>query len=109
MDKYTNERVKSALEKMIKNLNEKFKIEKAMLFGSRAKDEWLMTSDVDILIVSDDFKEMPMQERMAKVMEFWNEDIDLEPLCYTNEEFSRKKAQIGIVSRAVKEGIKILG
>jgi len=40
--------------------------------------------------------------------EFWNHyPLDIEPLCYTPEEFEKKKKQIGIVSRAVKEGIEL--
>ena len=44
---------------------------------------------------------------MAKMYEFWNYSFDLEPLCYTIDEFEKKRKQIGIVSEAVKEGIAI--
>jgi hypothetical protein len=38
--------------------------------------------------------------------DFWQHwPIEIEPLCYTPEEFEVKKNQIGIVSEAIKEGI----
>ena len=39
--------------------------------------------------------------------EYWNEDLDLEVICYTPKEFEIKKNQIGIIRTAVKEGIEL--
>lgn len=44
---------------------------------------------------------------MGDIIYEWDGPVDLEPLCYTPEEFEKKKKQIGIVSEAVKEGIEI--
>jgi len=107
MDKYTNERVKKILRTYIKKVNKKFKLEKAILFGSRARGDYLLNSDVDMILVSKDFKKLKFKERMAEVLECWDEYIDIEPLCYTPEEFEKKKKQIGIVNQAIKEGILI--
>jgi len=38
--------------------------------------------------------------------DFWRHwPLEIEPLCYTCEEFETKKNQIGIVAEAVREGI----
>lgn len=45
-------------------------------------------------------------QRSALMYDFWQHwPIEIEPLCYTHEEFETKKNQIGIVSEAIKEGI----
>lgn len=46
---------------------------------------------------------------MAAIYEFWDEPYDIEPLCYTPEEFEEKMSEIGIVSKAVEEGVEIEG
>ena len=107
MDKYTNERVKNILNKYLKKINKKFKIEKAILFGSRARNDWLLNSDVDLILVSKDFENIEFRKRMAEVIGEWNEYIDLEVICYTPKEFEILKKRIGIVQQAVKEGIEI--
>lgn len=45
---------------------------------------------------------------MANVLEWWNEGVDLEPLCYTQAEFQRMKLIPGIVKMAADSGIDIL-
>jgi len=103
----TNKQVLKKLKILKRQLNNQFKIQKFMLFGSRARGDWLLKSDIDILIVSRDFKKLKFVERSAEVIDFWDNFIDLEPLCYTPEEFKRKSREIGIVRQAIKEGIEI--
>lgn len=104
MDKYPNERVKAALKVYLKKINKKFKLQKAILFGSRARDDYLLDSDVDLILVSPDFKQKGFRARMGEVLADWSEGIDLEALCYTPDEFDVMKKRIGIVRQAVKEG-----
>jgi len=103
----TNKEALTNLKKLKRKLNNQFKIQKFMLFGSRARGDWLLNSDVDIILVSNDFKKLKFKERCAEVIGYWNSPIDLEPLCYTLEEFKRKSKEIGIVKQAIKEGINI--
>lgn len=107
MVKYTNERVMKSLRKYLKNLKKRLKIDKSILFGSRARGDYFLDSDVDLIIVSPDFKDINFRERMADLLERWDEEINLEVIGYTPEEFERKKKQIGIVKTAIEEGIEI--
>lgn len=76
------------------------------MFGSRARGDHLRNSDYDVILVSTDFEGMFFTRRSALMYDFWNHwPIQIEPLCYTPEEFEAKKKQIGIVSQAVREGI----
>lgn len=107
MDNSKNRRIKRAIESYLKRLGKKFKIEKSILFGSRARGDYLDNSDVDLIVVSKDFLGINFRKRMAEAIEDWNQDLDLEVICYTPKEFEKKKKQIGIVKQAVKEGIEI--
>ena len=103
----TNKEVLTNLKKLKSRLNNQFKIQKFMLFGSRARDDWLLNSDVNIILISSDFKKLKFKERSAEVIGHWDGPIDLEPLCYTPEEFKRKSKEIGIVRQAIKDGIRV--
>ena len=107
MDKYTNERVMRLLKQYLKKVNKKFKIKTAILFGSRARNDWLLNSDVDLILVSKDFEDIPFRKRMSEVIEYWDEYIDLEVICYTPEEFNKLSKMITIAKEAKEKGIII--
>ncbi len=93
--------------KKLKEKIKKFKLDKMILFGSRARNEELEYSDADVIVVSKDFENLKFRERPDEFLDVWTYPIDLEILCYTPIEFEKKKKQIGIVQQAVKEGIEI--
>lgn len=90
-----------------RRLMNKYTIRKVILFGSRARGDHLKMSDFDFIIVSPDFEGIHFLKRMSSIYEYWDEQYDIEPLCYTPEEFEEKRKEIGIISEAVKEGIEI--
>ena len=102
-----NDEVIPLVRRFMERVREQYRIELALLFGSRAREDYLLSSDVDVLLVSDDFKETPFRRRMADVLAFWNDEVDLEVFCYTADEFLRKKEELGIVRQADKEGLRI--
>ncbi len=86
-----------------------YKLEKAILFGSRARGDQFNDSDYDVLLVSDDFKGIFFPQRIARMYDFWaHYPAEIEPLCYTHDEFEQKKKELGIVRQAVAEGINLL-
>ena len=107
MDKYGTREVSLALGKLKTQLSRKYNIDKMLLFGSRARGDWLYNSDVDLLVISKDFEGEKYVNRSADILAYWDEAIDLEVICYTPHEFEKKKNQIGIVSQAAKEGIAL--
>ncbi len=97
-------RTKSFIEKV----RAKYRITQAILFGSRARGDYLADSDYDIVLVSPDFQGIFFSQRSALMYDFWTHwPLDIEPLCYTPEEFEKKKTQIGIVSEALREGVAL--
>ena len=90
-----------------KKIKKKFDVQNLILFGSRARGDNLKHSDYDFIVVSKKFKDKKFFLRAVDFYDYWNKKQDLEIICYTPEEFERKKKQIGIVKTAIEEGIEI--
>lgn len=103
MVNYTNEQLKKDLKLFLTKVQKKYPLKKALLFGSRARGDYFLDSDVDVILVSEHFAGRAT-ERMSDVIPLWTASVDIEPLCYTPEEFNKKKKQIGLVQQAIKEG-----
>ena len=97
----------SEVLKELKLMKKRSKVEEMLLFGSRARNEELLTSDVDVIVISKRFVNMPFRQRPNKFLDAWTLPVDLEIICYSPEEFSRKKKEIGLVREAVKQGVFI--
>jgi len=92
----------------VQKVREKYKITQAIFFGSRARGDHLADSDYDIVLVSPDFQGVFFSQRSALMYDFWQHwPLEIEPLCYTPEEFETKRQQIGIISEAVREGVSL--
>lgn len=90
--------------KHLPRLRQKFAPLKVIAFGSRARGEALEDSDLDLILVSPRFASMRFIERPVRVLETLDYPGGLELLCYTPEEFERKREELGIVRVAVEEG-----
>lgn len=95
------------VKKFKRNINKSIKVDKLILYGSRAKGNFHRYSDFDLLIVSPDFKGIPWYKRPAKFYLMWKEDYPLEILCYTPDEFEARKNEPTIVREAVRGGIEV--
>ncbi|MDR7482463.1 MAG: nucleotidyltransferase domain-containing protein [Armatimonadota bacterium] len=85
----------------------RFPLERVILFGSRARGDELLDSDYDLILVSPAFEGIPWPDRLRAVLDLWDLDVDLQPLCYTPAEFARKSAEISTVAEAVREGVAV--
>lgn len=102
------ERADSRIKDFVQKVREKYRITHAIFFGSRARGDHLEDSDYDIVLVSPDFQGVFFSQRSALMYDFWQHwPLEIEPLCYTPEEFETKKQQIGIVNEAVREGVSL--
>ena len=93
------------LQKAVQALTSSYKIHAIILFGSRARGNHLKTSDIDLIVVSNKFKQTPFVERPTQVLKaLYKEGIvaPIDLLCYTPQEFEKKKQEIGIVREALK-------
>lgn len=109
MDKISNQAKKIA-KNYVKNLESRLKVKKALLFGSAARGEMTKNSDIDIIVISNDFKKMDLINRLVflsrlRGREFLDWPMDI--LGYTPKEFNKLSKISTMFSEAKKEGIKI--
>ncbi|MBI2134102.1 nucleotidyltransferase domain-containing protein [Candidatus Woesearchaeota archaeon] len=101
-------KIDSRISAFLKKVRKDYSIEKAIFFGSRARGDFMKNSDFDIILVSPDFNGTFFSARIAALYTYWDFwPLEIEPLCYTPEEFKKKSKEIGIVRTAVKEGVVI--
>lgn len=108
MDKKTVEEVKQLVLNTAEE--EHIEIEEFVIFGSRVREDYREKSDVDILIVSKDFKETNYLKRAIPFQNNWKygEMPTPEFICLTPKEFKEKKdKKPHIVNTAVEEGVKL--
>jgi len=73
------------LELVIKKLKSRFKIYAIILFGSRARGDWMPWSDYDLLIIAD--FELDYLDRIGEILEVLADvKLPIEPHPYTLEE-----------------------
>lgn len=90
-----------------KSLSKEIKVNQLLFFGSRATGKYKPDSDIDLLIVSNSFKNIKPFKRAIKLYDYWTLDYPVDFLCLTPQEFIKKKKQVGTIQQAVKEGIGI--
>ncbi|MEM2948471.1 MAG: nucleotidyltransferase domain-containing protein [Candidatus Anstonellales archaeon] len=101
--------VERKIIEFVNKVDKKYKLNFAVLFGSRARGDNLISSDYDILFVSDDFGQN-FFERIASVMDFWKGKTSIEPICYTTKEFESLLKQYNpIVWECLKDGVVLVG
>ncbi|HLD00724.1 MAG TPA: nucleotidyltransferase domain-containing protein [Candidatus Nanoarchaeia archaeon] len=101
------EHLAKQLKAFKKEVSKKIPLKALVFFGSRAKGKGKKYSDIDLLVVSSKFKNKKFHQRATALYDYWTLDYPVDFLCYTPEEFNKNKKMIGIVRRAVEEGIKI--
>jgi len=80
---------------------------KIIIFGSRVRGDAKEESDIDVIVVSDYFKEIPFLKRMPMLLRMLSFEKHIDFLCYTKDEFERIKDNSVIVSSALREGVEI--
>lgn len=90
-----------------KKVTAKIKVDKFILFGSRATQKFRNDSDFDVMIISEDFQDIPWYRRAVDLYMIWDRDYPLELLCYTPQEIEGRLERVGIVAEAMKKGIGI--
>ncbi len=84
------------------------KVEQAILFGSTATNQRLADSDIDLIVISDDFKNMPLPKRFLILQKNWSEKIDLEAFGFTQQEYEQLRHKSIVVREADEKGIRLI-
>jgi len=99
-----------AARSLLELLSRRIRVREAYLFGSYAKGTWLKTSDVDLVIVSEDFRGMRFLERLDLINELqWKAGIRpfVEAIPLTPDEFAERLQESAVLRDASKYWIKI--
>ncbi|MFQ6060614.1 MAG: nucleotidyltransferase domain-containing protein [Thermoplasmata archaeon] len=101
------EKIVQELKAFRDRMSEHYPIAEMIFFGSIARGEAREGSDIDLIIVSEKFKGMNFMKRAARAYDHWALDYPVDFLCYTPEEFEKRRKRIGLVAQAIEEGIAI--
>jgi uncharacterized protein len=79
-----------------------------VVFGSRASGTARAGSDIDLIIVSERFREITVPDRMGDFLNTIRPNIAVDAICYTPDEFDALlEKQWPFVRNAVKSGVRI--
>jgi Nucleotidyltransferase domain. len=98
---------KKELVKLLKKLKDELKVEEVHIFGSRVYGTPLKESDIDILIISEEFKNKSFIENMIRVNKMLDGNLDIEIFPYTREDIIKYKGKKVLITEALEKGLKI--
>jgi predicted nucleotidyltransferase len=77
------------IKRFLKKVNEQIRIDKVILFGSFARGKQKKWSDIDLAIISDDFKGIDNFERLVMLgkIAWYAKATEIEALGYTKDEY----------------------
>ncbi|MFH0802703.1 MAG: nucleotidyltransferase domain-containing protein [bacterium] len=92
-----------ALPEIVREFNPK----RIIVFGSRAQGKAHQESDLDVILISSYFQDIPFLKRMAMVLKKVRFPKHIDYLCYTEEEFEKLKHTSSILSDAMENYIEL--
>ena len=107
MGRISDPLVRKFAARYLRRLRRRYRPELVLVFGSRAKGEALKESDLDLLVVSEVFRGVPFLKRSSLLLDDLDFPFPVDLLCYTPEEFSRKRREHGIVESAMSQGLRL--
>ena len=99
------ETIRRVVKNYVRNLP--VKVDEAILFGSSIRGDRLVESDIDLIVISDDFKRMSLPQRFLILQKNWKSKNELEAFGFTPEEFEKLKDKSIVLQEAVKYGIRL--
>ncbi|MDD1727575.1 MAG: nucleotidyltransferase domain-containing protein [Methanospirillum sp.] len=78
-----------------------FQPEDVILFGSRVQGTPHDDSDLDVIVVSEYFRDVPQHERFPLVRKRIRTGYSIDYLCYTPKEFERLKTRSSVLESAL--------
>lgn len=95
------------INEYIDNLKNKLKINKVILFGSAARGVFNKDSDLDIIVLSNDFKKMNFLKRLELLSHLRNGNarkVAMDIIGYTVDEFNKISKESIVLKEAKRTG-----
>jgi predicted nucleotidyltransferase len=102
-----SERRKKELVRFLKRLKRELGVVEVYIFGSRAYGNPLLESDLDMIVVSEEFGKRSFIENMELLSRMWDGSFTVEMFPYTPEQLRRYAERKTVVSEALRKGIRI--
>lgn len=105
-------KLEHALREYIDSLRNQIEIEKVILFGSFAYGQVDSNSDIDIIVLSRDFKKLPFLKRLEFLSRARNgsaRKVPMDIIGYTPEEFSRLSRRSVVLGEIKQKGKVVWG
>jgi predicted nucleotidyltransferase len=102
-----SERRKRELVRFLKRLKRELGVVEVYIFGSRAYGNPLLESDLDMIVVSEEFGKRSFIENMELLSRMWDGSFTLEMFPYTPEQLRKYAERKTVVSEALRKGIRI--
>lgn len=99
--------VKKVVKEYLKSFPQNIRVEKVFLFGSYATGKIRPDSDIDLIIISPDFKKISFIKRLemlSRLRQGLAKKVAMDILGYTQEEFKNIDKESIIMRRAKREG-----
>lgn len=112
MKKVKDQRVKYVIEHYLGKIKKLYNPQEIWIWGSRIYGNPTPYSDVDMIIVSEKFGRIRFLKRRSSFLKktglLYDKNAEVvEALCYSPEEFERRRKAMGIVSEALAKGVRI--
>ncbi|GAF68029.1 unnamed protein product [marine sediment metagenome] len=105
-DNFINRKSNKIVKRFINLIIKKFNLKKIIIFGSFARGDYHKGSDLDLIIVGE-FKERFI-DRIGKIIELNDSDLEIEAMVYTEEEFQKMiQERRPFIEQALEEGIVV--
>ena len=105
-DNFINRKTNKIVKRFINLIVKKFNLKKIIIFGSFARGDYHKGSDLDLIIVGE-FKERFI-DRIGKIIELNDSDLEIEAMVYTEEEFQKMiQERRPFIEQALEEGIVV--
>lgn len=99
--RFQDQRVKQFNEEAVPVIIEHFNPQQILVFGSRAKNSQNEESDLDVIIISEKFKEIPFTKRYGRLFSLIKFPVHIDYICYTPEEFESIKNRSIVIDDAL--------
>lgn len=97
------------LDKYLAKIDSLYSPQSMYLFGSRVYGSASPESDIDMVLVSASFNGKKFVFRMGNLLKNIDYPKHIDAICYTPEEFAKKRNEIGLIrDEVLAKGIKIL-
>ena len=95
------------LRESVRRLREVLGDVEVYLFGSYARGDWLLDSDIDLIVVSRGFEGLDLGKRCSLVRRFLPRDRGFDIIAYTPEEFEEARRRSIVIQDAAEYWVRV--